>query len=146
MTNIFKLFLLVVSCIYLTMAFKFSMFSNGIPGSGFLPQVIGLILVLLTAVDLVKSFKDSSKENFDLRHFKELILLILFCSMYVFLFNIIGALLSTVLFTGIVLFIFNKGKLKQNIIISILVPGLIFLMFEVLLQTGLPKGIFEGIY
>ncbi|KXH87021.1 tripartite tricarboxylate transporter TctB family protein [Sporosarcina sp. HYO08] len=146
MKNIFTLFLLIVACTYLSLALSFPMFSKNIPGSGFLPQIIGVILVLLTAFDLIKNFKSSKEEKVDTTYLKEMIFVIVLCTAYVVLFNIIGAIFSTVLFTVAILFIFNKGKLKQNLTIGISVPIIIFVLFEVLLKTGLPAGIFENIF
>lgn len=145
MKNMFSLFLLVVSCIYLAMAFSFPMFSNHIPGSGFLPQLIGITLVILTGYDLFKSYKENKREKTERTHLSEFIYLILLIMAYIFLFSILGALLSTALFMVIVLFMFNKGKLKQNLLIGILVPVIIFVLFEVLLNTGLPSGVFENL-
>ncbi|AMQ07722.1 tripartite tricarboxylate transporter TctB family protein [Sporosarcina psychrophila] len=146
MKNIFSIFLLAISCIYFAMALNFPMFSKGIPGSGFLPQLIGIILIILTGYDLIKSYKSNKEDKAITTNFKEMIYLILIITAYIYLFSIIGALLSTVLFMVIVLLLFNKGKLKQNLLIGILVPVIIFVMFEVLLNTGLPAGIFENLF
>lgn len=146
MKNIFSIFLLGISCIYFAMALNFPMFSKGIPGSGFLPQIIGIILIILTGYDLIKSYKLNKEDKVITSNFKEMIYLILLIMAYIYLFSVIGALLSTVLFMVIVLLLFNKGKLKQNLLIGIMVPVIIFVMFEVLLNTGLPAGIFENLF
>lgn len=143
MKNIFSIFLLVVSAIYLSFALTFPLFSKGIPGSGFLPQAIGVLLVILTSYDLVKNFKDSKGERLITTNIKDFLYTILIITAYIYLFSILGALLSTILFTVAVFLLFNKGKLKQNLILGISIPVIIFVLFEVLLNTGLPLGIFE---
>lgn len=145
MKNIFSLFLLVISCIYFSMALSFPMFSKGIPGSGFLPQIIGAILIVLTGYELIKNYKLNKEDKAITANLKEMLYLIILITAYIFLFSIIGALISTVLFMVLVLFLFNKGNLKQNLLIGILTPVIIYVMFEVLLNTGLPTGIFENL-
>ncbi len=110
MKNVFSMFLLAISCIYFAMALNFPMFSKGIPGSGFLPQFIGIILIILTGYDLIKNYKSNKEDKAISTNFKEMIYLILIITAYIYLFSIIGALLSTVLFMVIVLLLFYKGN------------------------------------
>ncbi|HEY4553774.1 MAG TPA: tripartite tricarboxylate transporter TctB family protein [Bacillaceae bacterium] len=145
MKNMFSLFLFIFSGYYLSIAFSFPMFSKGIPGSGFFPQIIGVALVILTGFDLIKHYRENKSEAADRIGLKEMLMQVAICTLYIFLFNMLGAILSTILFTIATLLLFNKGKWKQNIVIGLAVPLVIFFLFEYLLQTGLPKGIFENI-
>lgn len=144
MKNIFSVFLLVFSGIYLVMALNFPTFSKGIPSSGFLPQLIGIALVILTGFDLIKNYKLNNEEKVITTYLIEMVYIILLIMAYIFLFPILGALVSTILFTVPVLLLFNKNKFKQNLFIGLSVPVVIYVLFEVLLNTGLPSGIFEN--
>ena len=57
------------------------------------------------------------------------------------LFEPLGALLTSVLFLGGVLTLVNRGRHVANAILSVGVPLGLYLLFEVLLDTGLPEGL-----
>src|SRR3990170_4271123 len=57
------------------------------------------------------------------------------------LFEPLGALLSSVLFLGGVLTFVNRGHQVANAVLSVGVPLGLYLLFEVLLDTGLPEGL-----
>lgn len=56
-------------------------------------------------------------------------------------FEPLGALLSSVLFLGLMLTLVNRGHHRLNAIVSVLVPAGLYLLFEVLLDAGLPPGL-----
>jgi putative tricarboxylic transport membrane protein len=58
-----------------------------------------------------------------------------------FLFEPLGALLTSVLFLGGVLTFVNRGHHVANAILSVAVPLALYLLFEVLLDAGLPEGL-----
>jgi putative tricarboxylic transport membrane protein len=58
-----------------------------------------------------------------------------------FLFEPLGALLASVLFLGGVLTFVNRGHHVGNAILSVAVPLGLYLLFEVLLDAGLPEGL-----
>jgi len=58
-----------------------------------------------------------------------------------FLFEPLGALLTSVLFLGGVLTFVNRGHHLANAILSVAVPLGLYLLFEVLLDAGLPEGL-----
>lgn len=60
---------------------------------------------------------------------------------FYFLFEPLGALISSVLFLGGMLAFVNRGHHLANAILSISVPVGLYLLFEVLLDTGLPEGL-----
>lgn len=129
------------------MALGFKFFTkDGVPGNGFLPQMSGGMLVLLTGIDFFKHYLENQEEKMNFSHLKDLLVLIALCILYFILFGIMGALISTIFFTITFLLLFNKGKWKKNLAIGVLLPILVFIGFEYLLQSGLPSGIFEGFF
>ena len=143
--SLFSLFIFLSSAFYFCFSFTLPFFSNGIPGSGFLPGIIGIILVLLTGYNFIKEQKyDGEEETFDKDHLIDMLKIIIFTFMYVLFFNILGALLATFIFTIASLITLNKAKWIQNMIISSVVTIIVFIMFDYLLNTHLPLGIFEN--
>jgi putative tricarboxylic transport membrane protein len=60
---------------------------------------------------------------------------------YYLVFEPLGALLASVLFLALVLMIVNRGRHRVNAAVSVLVPVGLYLLFEVLLDAGLPPGL-----
>lgn len=143
MKNLFSVFLLVVSGFYVALAFRLPMFAKQIPGSGFFPRIVGIALILLLIIELIKNLKEKQEDSFSIKHLRLFLLLIATTTGYIFIFNVLGAILSTILFMMAVLFLFNREKHLQNLVLGISIPVVLFILFEVLLNTGLPKGIFE---
>src|SRR5699024_5698026 len=120
MRKIFSLLLLLISAFYLSLSLKLEFISNGIPG-GFLPIITSILLVIMTGYNLVKDLRGNVKESYVKDNMKNMLQVILVTFFYVLLFNILGALLSTLLFTITILIFLYKGKWKTNFIFSIIV-------------------------
>jgi putative tricarboxylic transport membrane protein len=60
---------------------------------------------------------------------------------YYVTFEPLGALLASVLFLALLLTIVNRGRHRMNAAVSVLVPVCLYLLFEVLLDAGLPPGL-----
>lgn len=69
--------------------------------------------------------------------------LVTFAAMTVFLwfFEVLGALLSSVLFLVALLSVVNRGHHRVNLLVGVLLPAALHLLFEVLLDAGLPPGV-----
>lgn len=61
--------------------------------------------------------------------------------LFYFLFEPLGALLSSVVFLAGMLTFVNRGHHLMNAVLSVAVPLGLYLLFEVLLGTGLPEGL-----
>ena len=121
--------------------------SLGRPGPGYFPLMIGVALVVCTAINSVKTFKEralmaaSDKEIEEERYVKDTVVVVALITLFLVTLNILGSILSMILFLGLFLSYFNKGKLKFNIIYGLLLPIGVHVLFDVLLRAGLPKGI-----
>ncbi|MFD2215523.1 tripartite tricarboxylate transporter TctB family protein [Metabacillus endolithicus] len=122
------------------------MAAAGRPGSGFFPVVIGSFLILTTAVNVVKDLREMKKngkiESSGINFGKEILWTIIVTIIFVFIFKFLGGLLSMILFMLGILFIYNRGKLLQNALYSVIFPVLMYMLFE-WLNAGLPKGIID---
>lgn len=138
-----SILLLVVSIAYTfygisTLAFKTP---DGQPGSGFFPLVIGCCLIIFTLINMIIEFKKRANEDsiVTFKYTKEIIFTFLALIIFAFTLRLLGGLLSMILFVGLILFIFNKEKIVQNILISLIFPIMVFGLFN-WLNAGLPKG------
>jgi putative tricarboxylic transport membrane protein len=148
MKTIFSTFLFIASLTYTQIGLGLNFFSDGRPGAGFLPLIVGILLVLFTGVTLYQSIKESyltkksskasaSQNN---EYAKDVIFLIVLIALSVLFLKLLGGLLVMILFVFAILFFFNRGKHLQNILTSLVVPILIFLLFE-WLNAGIPEGL-----
>nr|WP_309098389.1 tripartite tricarboxylate transporter TctB family protein [Fredinandcohnia onubensis] len=143
--NIFSLLIVVFAGVYLFSSLQFPFMKDSRPGAGFLPILIAVGLLVLSLIDLIKSFKENKDSKMDRTFLKDFAMIVASIAIYILLFIFLGALIGTIVFTFIVLTLINKRKNLQNALISIIGPAVIYVFFEYLLDTNLPLGILEGI-
>ncbi|MEN1969568.1 tripartite tricarboxylate transporter TctB family protein [Lentibacillus sp. N15] len=124
----------------------------GRPGPGFFPTIIGLALLILSIFNLMKDVKDKHKNTAAMsekaeddkgkRYVKDMAWVIVFIIAFIAALTTLGGIVSMVLFTFGILLYLNRGKVVQNVIISVIFPTCLFLLFEVWLHAGIPEGIF----
>ncbi|MPZ62091.1 MAG: hypothetical protein GEU93_12510 [Propionibacteriales bacterium] len=134
---------------------------NGQIGPGFFPRLVGGTTVVgcLTAIALsVLGRRKSSPSrpppvdaegqfepvgNGDGRRTDAWVTVLAVVCMIVFYLVLepLGALLSSVLFLGLMLTLVNRGHHRLNAVVSVLVPVGLYLLFEVMLDAGLPPGL-----
>lgn len=161
----FSLFLFISSVAYLLYGMNELIFINriGRPGPGFFPAIVGVLLIIFTFYGLAKDVLAVKNKEIDptypFRMIKSrgrikkdapnggeklwpldvavtaLLILLLIASLM-----ILGAILSMVVFMLLLLTFFNREKMIFNIGYSIALPGFLFLLFGVLLNASLPKG------
>lgn len=140
---IFSLILLTFSITYFLLSLKLEFLSNNIPGNGFLPGIVGISLIILTGLNLMSELKNKETTVYSKSNLIDMIKIALIILGYILFFHILGAVLSTFLFILSVLFIINRQKKIQNFAFSIIVTLVVYVAFDVLLNTHLPLGIFE---
>ncbi|HEX2176805.1 MAG TPA: tripartite tricarboxylate transporter TctB family protein [Nocardioidaceae bacterium] len=157
---LFLLFLLLSAIAYTVMAFGMEWRSgSGQIGPGFFPRIVGVvtilgILAIAVRVLTTRSESSSSGSTVDADEEAELgiegdgrtdawVTLLAVGCMVVFyvVFEPLGALLASVLFLALLLSVVNRGHHRVNVAVSLLVPGGMFLLFDVLLDAGLPPGL-----
>ncbi|MBD8067927.1 tripartite tricarboxylate transporter TctB family protein [Bacillus sp. PS06] len=148
----FSAFLFIFSLAYTQIGLGLTFFKDGRPGAGFLPIIIGVFLIIFTGITLYKDvrefqYKKKSNENHhtEANYSKDVIFIIITIAITILLLKVLGGLLSMILFVFAIIFVFNRGKHLQNILVSLVLPTLIYLLFEVWLNAGIPKG-FLGIF
>lgn len=131
---------------------------NHRPGPGYFPLILGVLLLITTSANVYKDFKilkrlKSDQELNDVvrkakqaHYAKDTVVIIACLSFLIFTLNILGAIISMVLFCLAFLAYFNRGKYRQNLIYSIVFPASVYLLFDVWLQAGLPDGLLSAFY
>lgn len=154
---LFLAVLTLLAAAYTQMAFQMEWrIQNGQIGPGFFPRFVGVGIVVgcLMAIALTLSGRgpsDASADaaedaDFDVRadgRTAPLATVLTVGAMVIFFmfFELLGALLSSVLFPALLLTIVNPGRHRTNAAVSVLVPVGLYLLFEVLLDAGLPPGV-----
>ncbi len=153
--SLFLAVLLVVLAIYTQMAFDLEwMTVAGRIGPGFFPRIIGGLAILFTLIALVASLRSGAVDDEDEvggdeesgeadlgRHPKPLLLVILASVVLLLLFTSLGMIITCALFLAATLFLLNRGHTVTNVAVSLAVPVVTYVLFQTLLNAGLPEGI-----
>jgi len=137
-------FLLVVLLVaggysYLAFADLAYLSSAGRLGPGFFPRVIGACLVALCLYSLYADRRDAPERlSPDWRVTAAVALL---SAAFVLLLNVLGGLVSMVVFMAAALYVLNRGRALQNAIIAVVLPACVYLLFGVWLNAAMPRGI-----
>jgi len=149
---VFLVSLTVLAAAYTAMALDMDWrTTSGLIGPGFFPRIVGGLTVLGCLVAIARDLRgmrsprpeggpvdDAGDQRTDAR-----VTVAAVAGMLVFLwfFEALGALLSSVLFLALMLTVVNRGHHRVNAAVSVLLPLGLCLLFEVLLDAGLPPGL-----
>lgn len=142
------IFFIVVSVIYLTLALNLPKAQLGDPyGPLYFPIIIGIGMLLSSIVYFFNELRSSAKENENedflllkkRRTLRLIISTLVLCLFYTIAFEMIGYILSTLLFLGSLLFIVNgKEKWISNLSVSILFTLISWALLTQVLGIYLP--------
>jgi putative tricarboxylic transport membrane protein len=153
--SLFLAVLLVVLAIYTQMAFDMEWRTvAGRIGPGFFPRIIGVLALAITLWALLTSLRagavddeeeiggDEEAGEADLgKHPIPLLLVVAAAALLVVVFIPLGMIVTCALFLAATLFLLNRRHPITNIVISLGVPVVVYLLFQTLLNAGLPEGI-----
>ncbi len=118
------------------------------------PRLLSIILIVTTIVDFVAGFKKSKqKKQISLEAVKQFLPGFILILLYVFLAELIGFYLSSLLFLIFIIFVYRKpwqkradtNRIKQaifDVLFSILFIVFMYLLFNLVLKVQAPRGIF----
>jgi len=151
---IFLGIVLVIVAVYTDMAFDLEWRTQaGRIGPGYFPRIIGILGLVLTlallvislragAVDGEEELGDEETGEADLgRHPGTMLLVVTATAVLVALFTSLGAIVSCAIFLAATLFLLNRGHRVTNVVISLALPVLMYLLFQSFLNAGLPDGL-----
>jgi putative tricarboxylic transport membrane protein len=146
--------LLVVLVGYTEMAFGLQWRTNaGRIGPGFFPRVLGVTALLMTVWALVAALRDPAHEDevvaledevgdADLgKHPRLLTVMVVAAAVFVATLVALGAVVSSAVFLGLMLWLLNRAHPVLNGAVAIGVPLVMYLLFQTLLNAGLPAGV-----
>ncbi len=117
------------------------------PGVGFLPMWIGLIIAFLAILLIVSASRkppEPTEKNIFPRgqHMFAVVLLPISLGVYIYLLDILGYLVCTVLFTMFMMRIITQAKWKLTLTVTIISSLSLYVIFQVFLEAGLPRNMF----
>jgi hypothetical protein len=140
----FTLFLIVMSIVFFIGSLEFTLFTNfGGVGAGLLPRALSVILFVLAMVHLLTLVRKKKVEEkvISKEGLKSQLLLGLVVILCLFLTNLVGMILAMYLFMFLTLRLIEKTTWTFSLAFSTVFIVVIFLLFEILLKTSMPKGI-----
>lgn len=141
-----RAFLLIILCLalfYTYHAFAELTFlsSTGRLGPGFFPRMIGVALIVTCLYAIVLDVRRPEAEEGLSAFWRITGVMAGLSAIFVALLNILGGLLAMVAFMLAALFILNRGRPVQNVAVSLVLPGAIFLLFDRWLNAAMPDGV-----
>jgi len=110
-------------------------------GPGFLPRIIGVSLVALCALSLYADMARRTEEEGVSPVWRSAAVLALLSGVLVALLDVLGGLVSMIVFMAAALWILNRGRPLQNALVAVLLPLGIYLVFEMWLKAAMPRGL-----
>ena len=114
--------------------------SAGRLGPGFMPRIIGACLVAMCASSLYADMKHLPAEQALSPAWRSAAVLALLSGVFVGLLEVLGGLLSMMVFMTASLWILNRGRHLQNALVAVLLPLGIHVLFAVWLRASMPRG------
>jgi putative tricarboxylic transport membrane protein len=120
------------------------------PGPGFLFFWTGIVTAILSIIIIVMSLRNRSPEEtagpgFGRWKVAKIVPVLISLFLYVFLMEWLGFLIVTLLLFIFLLGVIEKKKWWFALLVSFLVTTLTYIVFEMALQSQLPKGLLESL-
>jgi hypothetical protein len=118
------------------------------PGPGFFFFLTGIVTALLSLTIILRSLKTRAPEEvqgaaFGKQGLAKIISVLLSLFLYAMLMEWLGFLIVTLLLFVFLLKVIEKKKWWLTVLVSLIVTAISYLIFEVGLQSQLPKGVLE---
>ncbi len=138
-----SLFWLVFSIFICAESFRLEIGGFHNPGTGFFPFLAGSVFGIFSLVLFIRSFlyKGEVESILGKMRWKSVILALLSLFLYAIVLEKIGFVISTIFFIGILLRIIERKAWYLVIFVSITSTLLFWVVFQLWLQSQLPKGI-----
>ena len=114
--------------------------SAGRLGPGFMPRIIGASLVAMCVVSLYADMKYLPADQPLSPAWGSAAVLALLSGVFVGLLEVLGGLVSMMVFMAASLWILNRGRHLQNALVAVLLPLGIYVLFAVWLRASVPRG------
>jgi putative tricarboxylic transport membrane protein len=145
--TIFLGILLVTMVVYTTMAMEMQWrTAAGRIGPGFFPRIIGFGAIALCIVAAIQSLRPRKSDEADAasqaRHPRALLVLTGAGVIFLLMLVPLGAIVASAVFLLATLWYLDRGgHIKRYLAVAVLLPVVLYLLFQVALNAGLPSGI-----
>ena len=114
-------------------------------GPNFFPQILAIAMCICAVILIVKALKGKSLEassSIDFKGFLRMLIAIGICIGYLFLMQLIGFAMGTVVFLFTLMAFIGQEGLVQRICSSVVVSLIVWAIFRYFLIIPLPTGVF----
>jgi putative tricarboxylic transport membrane protein len=135
------------ACFYTMTSFHLRLGTTGDPRAGFYPFILGLLVLLLSALLLAQSLRGKRTNEDDRKIFpkgqeaKRIVALNLVMFIYTLLLGFLGYLFCTAALIALLVWFLGSDNWRKNILISLLTAAVSYFIFAVILEIPLPQGI-----
>ena len=138
----FTLLILCLSALYAYWAFTDLDFlsSTGRLGPGFFPRIVGIALILACLVELTFGLVRQSVPPDRSQHAGTVLAVLGMTVLFVMALTVIGGFAAMVAFMLATLTILNRGHVVQNVVLSVSLASVVYLIFDVWLGAAIPRS------
>ncbi len=143
---VFSTLFFLIGCWVLWQATMLPHFTVFGPGPEFMPNVLGVLLLLLSATLFVQSLRKASQSGESLMPDRAAIIrivtIIAALFVYTYLMDILGYLVTTMAYSLFMLFVMGKFRWYMNVGVAAIITYIFYWSFVVALGVPAPEGIF----
>ncbi|MDC7244419.1 MAG: tripartite tricarboxylate transporter TctB family protein [Sphaerochaetaceae bacterium] len=117
--------------------------ADGVPGPGFFPVILGIMIILLSVLQLFNTRKDKDDDTKFMNEGTRRVLIS--CAIiigYLVGMEVLGFIVSTPIFLFSIMWYFSVRKVSTLISIPLVSTGILYFVFLKFLSVSLPTGLF----
>ncbi|MGD1833077.1 MAG: tripartite tricarboxylate transporter TctB family protein [Sphaerochaetaceae bacterium] len=117
--------------------------ADGVPGPGFFPVILGIMIILLSVLQLFNTRKDKDDDTKFMNEGTRRVLIS--CAIiigYLVGMEVLGFIISTPIFLFSIMWYFSVRKISTLISIPLVSTGILYFVFLKFLSVSLPTGLF----
>lgn len=116
---------------------------TGRMGPGFFPRIIGIGIIALSIWAILDELRGRNPEDALFGNWGDAATMIAMALAYAVLLRVFGGYIATVMFLMMALSVLNRGKLRQNVALSLLIPTGVYALFDRVLNANMPPALFD---
>lgn len=110
-------------------------------GPGFFPRIIGISVIVLAIWAILDELRSQQNTDDYTGFWRDAAIMIGLALAYAVLLRLFGGYLATIAFLMMALTLLNRGRLRQNILLSFLIPTGVYALFDRVLNANMPPGL-----
>ena len=112
-------------------------------GPGVFPRSVGGAAIAMTIWVIGDALREGRAPDDESSTWGDVLMLMALAVAYAVLLRLFGGLIATVIYLGLTLSLLNRGHHRQNAVLSIAIPGAVYLLFDRLLNANMPPALFD---